>query len=195
MKIRELLESTDKKPHVFLDLDGVQADFAGAVKDVIGMDRNQAKQKTEDEIERLAHSSPQAVREFFANLKQLPGGKKITDWLNKNSIPYTILSAPLRGPYTKASIMGKQEWLRKHTPQVVSNAIFQHDKHEYAMDGGKPNILIDDYGKKIAAWQQAGGIGIKHEDEYETPDAAERTIKRLEEIFFNKQEKNNNEQQ
>ena len=88
--------------------------------------------------------------------------------------------------------MGKQAWLQKHTPNAVKGAIFKHDKHEHALDGGRPNILIDDYGKKINAWQQAGGIGIKHEDEYETPDAAERTIKRLEKIFFNKD--NNNEQ-
>jgi hypothetical protein len=190
MKIKELFEDINKKPHVFLDLDGVQADFSGAVEDAIGMSRHDAREKTEDEINRLAHSSPQTVREFFANLKQLSGGKKITDWLNSNNISYTILSAPLRGPYAKASIMGKMEWLQKHTPRAVNGALFKHDKHVHAKDGNRPNILIDDYGKKIKAWEQAGGIGIKHEDEYEVPDAAERTIKRLEQIFFG----DNNEQ-
>ena len=193
MKIKELFENTNKKlPHVYLDMDGVQADFAGAVTEKIGMGHKEAKHKTEEEIEKLANSSHEEVRDFFAELKQLPGGKKITDWLNSNNISYTILSAPLRGSYAKSSIMGKQAWLQKHTPNAVKGAIFKHDKHEHALDGGRPNILIDDYGKKINAWQQAGGIGIKHEDEYETPDAAERTIKRLEEIFFNKD--NNNEQ-
>lgn len=191
MKIKELLENANKKlPHVFLDLDGVQCDFAGAVQDTIGVSRDEAKEKTEEEIERLAHSSPEAVRNFFANLKQLPGGKKITDWLNSNNIPYTILSAPLRGPYAKSSIMGKLEWLEKHTPNAVRGALFKHDKHEHAQDGSRPNILIDDYHKKIKAWDNAGGIAIQHEDEYKVPDAAERTIKRLEEIFFNKDTKN-----
>lgn len=193
MKIKELLEATTQKlPHVFLDMDGVQCDFAGAVEDAIGMSHDEAKQKTEDEIERLAHSSPKAVYDFFANLKQLPGGKKITDWLNSNNISYTILSAPLRGPYAKSSIMGKQAWLAKHTPNAVKGAIFKHDKYEHALDGGRPNILIDDYHKKITAWNKAGGIGIQHEDETKVPGAAERTIKRLEEIFFNKD--NNDEQ-
>ena len=191
MKINEVL-NMNNKPHVFLDLDGVQCDFAGALQDAIGVSYREVKEKTEDEINRLAHSSPEAVRDFFANLKQLSGGKKITDWLNSNNIPYTILSAPLRGPYAKASIMGKIEWLQKHTPKAVKGAIFKHDKHEHAKDGGRPNILIDDYGKKITAWEQAGGIGIKHEDEYEVSDAADRTIKRLEQIFFNKDD--NNEQ-
>jgi hypothetical protein len=193
MKIKELFENTNKKlPHVYLDMDGVQADFAGAVQNAIGVSHEVAKQKTEDEIEKLAHSSPKVVHDFFADLKQLPGGKKITDWLNSNNISYTILSAPLRGPYAEDSVKGKQTWLKKYTPNAVTGAIFKHDKHEHALDNNRPNILIDDYHKKIKAWAQAGGIAIQHEDEYKVPDAAERTIKRLEEIFFNKD--NNNEQ-
>lgn len=182
----------DNLPHVFLDMDGVQADFAGAVEGLYGLTYEDAKQKVQDKIETLAASSPKEVFEFFANLKQLPGGKKITDWLNSNNISYTVLSAPLRGPYAASSVEGKKAWLQKYTPNVVSTALFDHDKHKHAMDGGKPNILIDDYHKKITAWNEAGGIGIQHEDEYKVPDAAERTIKRLEEIFFNKD--NNNEQ-
>lgn len=190
MKITELFENINSKPHVYLDLDGVQADFDGSIYKKIGMIRDEAKYKIE--IERLANSSAKEVRDFFADLKQLSGGEKITDWLNKHKVPYTILSAPLRGPYADASIMGKISWLKSHTPYAVSSAIFKHDKHEHAVEHGIANVLIDDYGVKIKAWNQAGGIGIKHEDEYETPDAAERTIKRLEEIFFNKD--TNNEQ-
>lgn len=193
MKINELLEdATQKLPHVFLDLDGVQADFAGAVEGLYGLSHEDAKQKVQEKIVELANSSPQEVYDFFADLKQLPGGKKIVNWLNSNNIPYTILSAPLRGPYAASSVEGKKAWLAKYTPDVVSTALFAHDKHEHALDGGRPNILIDDYHKKITAWNQAGGIGIKHEDETKVPGAAERTIKRLEEIFFNKD--NNNEQ-
>lgn len=189
MKINELLENK-KLPHVFLDLDGVQADFDGGIQKDIGVSHEVAKQKTEDGIERLAHSSHQVVFDFFANLKQLPGGKKITDWLNSNDIPYTILSAPLRGPYAEDSIKGKLAWLKKHTPNAVKGAIFKHAKHEHALDGGRPNILIDDYYKKIKAWDDAGGIAIQHEDEYKVPNAAEKTIKRLEQIFFNKDDNN-----
>lgn len=193
MKIKELFEDTTQKlPHVFLDMDGVQADFAGEIEGLYGLTHEDAKQKVQEKIVELANSSPKEVYDFFANLKQLPGGKKIVNWLNSNNIPYTILSAPLRGPYAASSVEGKKAWLAKYTPDVVSTALFAHDKHEHALDGGRPNILIDDYHKKITAWNQAGGIGIQHEDETKVPDAAERTIKRLEEIFFNKD--NNNEQ-
>lgn len=170
-------------PHVYLDMDGVQCDFDGAVHTVLGMSFDEAKHKTQEEIDKLANTSPQIIHEFFANLEQLSGGKKITDWLNTNNIPYTILSAPLRGPYSSASVTGKKVWLQRYTPSVVDTAIFKHDKHEHAMDGGRPNVLIDDYHKKIDAWNNAGGIAIKHEDQRKVPDAAERTIRRLEEIF------------
>ena len=186
MKIRELLENTDKMPHVYLDMDGVQADFDGEVTKRLGMSRDEAKHKTEEEIEQLAHGHPEEVYNFFANLEQLSGGKKITDWLRQNKIPYTILSAPLRGPYTQSSIDGKRSWLKKHTPWAVSDAIFTHDKHKYAVTNGVSNILIDDYGVKIKAWHEAGGIAIKHEDEYKVSDAAERTIAHLEKIYNGK---------
>ena len=183
MKIYELVNHTEKMPHVYLDMDGVQCAFDSAVEKRIGMPRREARQKHEDEIEQLAHGSPEEVYKFFATLDQLPGGKKITDWLQQNRIPYTILSAPLRGPYSQASIDGKLEWLNNHTPGAVRGAIFTQDKHVYAVTGGKPNVLIDDYGVKIKAWMAAGGIAIKHEDEIETPDAAERTINQLEKIY------------
>lgn len=186
MKIKELLESTNKMPHVYLDMDGVQCAFDQAVQKRLGMSRQEARHKTEQEIEELAHGNPEEIYDFFANLEQLPGGKKITDWLRQNKISYTILSAPLRGPYSQASIDGKKAWLSKYTPWAVSGAIFKQDKHEHAVENGQPNVLIDDYGVKIKAWKGAGGIAIKHEDELETPDAAERTIARLEQIFKRK---------
>lgn len=174
MKITEIV-----KPHVYLDMDGVQADFYQAVHDLIGMNYEKTKQKTEEEIEKLANSSSETVREFFANLKQLPGGKKITDWLEANNIPYTILSAPLRGEYSQASIEGKIDWLKKHTPNVANTALFMHDKFLHATTNGIPNILVDDYYKKIDAWNEHGGIGILHADEHSDPNTADKTIAQL----------------
>ena len=107
----------------------------------------------------------------------------ITDWLNENHIKYTILSAPLRGPYHQASIEGKLIWLNNHTPMAAKDALFEHDKHKYAVTNGIPNVLIDDYYKKINAWKDAGGIAIMHEHEYENPESARNTINKLKEIF------------
>ena len=45
MKIKELFEDINKKPHVFLDMDGVQCDLAGALQEAIGVSHYEAKKK------------------------------------------------------------------------------------------------------------------------------------------------------
>jgi hypothetical protein len=58
MKITELLEDTQQKmPHLYLDMDGVQADFFGAWADRHGVDHWKAIQDKEAEINQLANSS------------------------------------------------------------------------------------------------------------------------------------------
>ena len=43
---------------------------------------------------------------------------------------------------------------------------------------GTPNILIDDFGKNIAKWEAAGGVGFKHKDH-----KFERTVKNLKHLI------------
>jgi hypothetical protein len=93
------------------------------------------------------------------------------------------LSAPLRGPYSEASIKAKRDWLDQYHPGSSSDAIFTQNKHTYAKTGGVPNVLVDDFGKYLNAWSGAGGIAVKHEDQYEDPDTGSNTIARLEKIY------------
>ena len=67
MKIREILkEETEKKmPHLYLDMDGVQADFFGAWSKKSGVDHWKAIGNKEQEIEELANSSAKEVYDFF----------------------------------------------------------------------------------------------------------------------------------
>lgn len=188
MKINEILkEESDQKPnkmpHVYLDMDGVQADFFGAWSKKSGVDHWKAIGDKEKEIEELAHSSAKEVYDFFYNLEPLSGGLEVISWLRKNKIPYTVLSAPLRGPYKEASVQAKKDWLDKYHPGSSSNAMFTDKKYQHAMDGGRPNVLIDDFGKYLGAWSSAGGIAVKHEDQYEDPDTGSHTIEKLEKIY------------
>jgi hypothetical protein len=132
----------------------------------------------EEAIDLLAHSDPKQVYEFFRQLPQLSGGIKIVNWLKTNKIPFTVLSAPLKGPYSKYSIQAKKDWLDEHNPGTSSNAIFTGDKFLYATKNGVPNVLVDDFGKYITAWNDAGGIGVKHDDR-----DTNYTIKTLEKIY------------
>ena len=175
MKINEI---KPKMPHLYLDMDGVQADFFGAWAAMHDVGNYKEIPDTEMSINELATSSPLEVYKFFRELKPLQGGTKIVQWLNQNNIPYTILSAPLRGPYAVASVEAKKDWLDEHNPGASKNAIFASNKHKYALNGGEPNVLVDDYGKYLNLWSNAGGIAVKHEDEN-----TNYTIEMLEKIY------------
>jgi hypothetical protein len=182
MKIMELLtEDTNKKPHLYLDMDGVQADFFGSWAKEHGVQNYKAIPHPEQAINELAHSSEKRVYDFFRDLDPLSGGMRIIKWLHDHKIPFTVLSAPLRGPYSKASIQAKKDWLDEFNPGTSQNAIFTSAKYKYATKDGKPQVLVDDYGKYLNAWDEKGGIAIKHED-----GNTDHTIKQLEKIYLDK---------
>ena len=167
------------KPHLYLDMDGVQCDFFKAWSEFEGVEGYKDIPRPEQSIKRLADSGPEAVYEFFRDLETLRGGLSVIKWLQQHNIDYTILSAPLRYE-REASIKGKREWLDKHHSGASENAIFASDKSKYATDSqGRPNVLIDDFGKNIVPWDKAGGIGIKHD-----PYDAGPTISALEHIYL-----------
>ena len=185
MKINEILleEAGVDKPHLYLDMDGVQADFFGAWSEYHNVPHWKAIKNREIEIEQLSNSSEKEVYDFFRNLKPLRGGKQVIDWLKQNNIDFTVLSAPLRGPYKDASVRAKKDWLDEHNPGTSGSAIFTSNKQKYAVTNGTPNVLVDDYGVYLKNWSNAGGIAVKHEDEYEMPNSGSETIKQLEKIY------------
>jgi len=180
-------------PHLYLDMDGVQADFFTSWALWHGEKINNPKiqrykdigdkQKREASIQAMQAEGPTFVYNFFANLPELPNGMKLVNWIKANKIPCTILSAPLRSSIddkekviTRASIEGKKYWLSKHNPNLP--AIFDGQKDKYATSQGYPNVLIDDHKKYISAWEEKGGIGILHREHN-----AEQTIDRLKQIY------------
>lgn len=179
MRIKELMENTNTKiPHLYLDMDGVQADFFGAWADMHNVPHYKEIAHPENAINELATSSPEKVYSFFRDLKPLAGGMRIIKWLHDNKIPFTVLSAPLRGPYAENSKQGKREWLDQHNPGTSNDAIFTSKKFQYAMKDSEPQVLVDDFGKYLSDWSNAGGIAVKH-DNATTGD----TINTLEKIY------------
>jgi hypothetical protein len=185
MRIKEFIRENENdshshhKPHLYLDMDGVQADFFKSWSNFEGVSDYKDIPQPEESIQRLASQGPEAVYRFFRDLETLRGGLSVIKWLQQHNIDYTILSAPLRYE-REASIKGKREWLDKHHSGASENAIFASDKSKYATDSkGRPNVLIDDFGKNIVPWDKAGGIAIKHDPYDEKP-----TISALENIYL-----------
>ena len=103
---------------------------------------------------------------------------RIIQWLRQHNIPFTVLSAPLRGPYASSSIEAKRDWLDKYNPGTSNDAIFTSKKFKYATDNGEQNVLVDDFGRYLDGWSNAGGIAVKHED-----GNTNHTISELENIY------------
>jgi 5'(3')-deoxyribonucleotidase len=149
------LASTSK---VFVDMDGVLADFFGEWTKLIGKDWRNVKD-IEPELQKIRDTD-----DFFLNLPLLPQAKNLLGVIKKVKGSYTILSSPL--PNDPNSEPHKREWIKKNLDFFPpENVIITHDKAKFATNqDGTPNILIDDFGKNIASWEAAGGEGFKHKD-------------------------------
>jgi hypothetical protein len=159
-------------------MDGVQADLFHRVAELENVEHWDDIPDQDEAITRLSLKGYDSVYQLFRDLKPLQGGQVIIKWLHNNSIPFTVLSAPLRGPYSVASVEAKKDWLDEHNPGTSKNAIFTQNKHKYALSNGEPNVLVDDYGKYLNLWSNAGGIAVKHED-----GNTQHTINELEKIY------------
>ncbi len=171
--VKEVTGGEISRPHLYLDMDGVQADFfsqwARWHNKKFGMSHVErykdigSKEQREQSISELSAEGPEFIEQFFATLPTLPGGQRLVSWLKSNKIPFTVLSAPLRG-MNAPSIAGKKTWLDAHNPGTSGSAIFTGDKARLAQHGGRPNVLVDDFKKYVNAWNDAGGIGLLYRD-------------------------------
>jgi len=171
------INNVKQMPHLYLDMDGVQADLFHAVAKREQVDHWDDVPDQDEAITRLSLEGPNSVYHLFRNLAPLPGGQVIIKWLRENKIPFTVLSAPLRNEQ-EASIKAKKDWLDQYNIGTSNDAIFTKKKFHFAHNDGNPNVLVDDFSYYLDSWAEAGGIAVKHKD-----TDTEHTIKELERIY------------
>jgi len=160
MKSFEFESNNPKPPVVYVDMDGVLADFFGAAAKGEGSEHWRQARKEKDRIEQVAQTPG-----FFENLQPLPEAGKLIHGVLKYAGKYSILSSPLMSEIEQ-STREKAEWLEKHlTKHSPKSILFDHNKERFARQpDGTPNILIDDYATNIRLWEANGGIGILYQD-------------------------------
>lgn len=144
---------------IYVDMDGVLADFFGAWAKLMGKDH---WTKIDDVMPAL-----QKIRDtenFWLDLPLTSNAQNLLGLIKDIKGEYVILSSPL--PDDPNSEPHKREWIENNLkffpPKEV---LIRHDKETFAtQEDGTPNILIDDYGVNIQKWEAAGGIGFKHKD-------------------------------
>lgn len=167
------------KMTIYLDMDGVIADFFGAFAKKNNVTHWKSIKQKEKALADLVGTDWFYQLPTFGTDSHLIVGtvKKITkgDW--------GICSSPLRGDHNNSAYW-KRRWLEKHDfmPEV-ENCIFTSNKHKYAVSRltGKPNILIDDKIDNIKRWEQAGGIGIRFQCDQD--DVVEYLFKEIQNVY------------
>jgi len=157
-----------KESEIYVDMDGVLADFFGAWKKLIGTDWREIKD---------LDSALQKIRDkddFWLKIPITKNAMNLLSLIKQLKGKYNILSAPL--PNDPNSEPHKREWIKKNLSAFPpSKVIITSNKAVHATQpDGTPNILIDDFGQNIAKWEAAGGVGFKHKDH-----KFERTVKNL----------------
>lgn len=159
--MRSLDFEQKKKPIVYVDMDGVLADFFGEIAREHDVEYWREIHRQDLGIDQIAQEPG-----FFEMLPRLPNaGRLMAGVLELNNDRYSILSSPLMSNVAESS-QEKVEWLKKHLPNHPPQAIvFDHEKYKYAQQAdGTPNILIDDWDTDIYLWEANGGIGILYSD-------------------------------
>ena len=154
----------DAKPTVYLDMDGVLADFFGGVEKMYGVEH--WKQLTNDKTKDLKKEVIDRITgtDFFATLPKFTSADELISMVKKfTGGKFSINTSPLRGDHENSGKY-KKVWISNNIEQP-DEIIVTGRKESYAKDKGTgtPNILIDDRPINIQKWQAAGGYGILYQ--------------------------------
>ena len=154
----------DAKPTVYVDMDGVLADFFGGIENMYGVEN--WKQLTNDKTKDLKKEVIDRITgtDFFATLPKFPTADGLIDMVKKfTGGTFSINTSPLKGDHENSGKY-KKVWISNNIEQPAE-IIVTGRKETYATDKGTgvPNILIDDRPINIQKWQVAGGYGILYQ--------------------------------
>lgn len=155
----------EHKRTVYVDMDGVIADFDRGFLDIAGMPTDNI---TDDQL--WARIDAHGKARFFAELPWMSGGKELWDFVTQNFLQVKILTALGKSDaQDKQTSTGKRMWLSRNIPDLRDSDIImvpnKHRKRHYSKPG---DIIIDDTESTIHEWVKKGGIGILHRTTLET---------------------------
>ena len=157
------LREEESEYKVYLDMDGVLADFDKRFKDLSGIGPSEfeskyGKNKFWDFIDEEHKVS------FWVGIEPMPGAADLVNAVKDYN--YELLTSP---SVKKQSYLGKILWVRNHTGDIFPskpriNFKKAKEKHEIKSQLSKTDILIDDREDTIGRWNAAGGTGIVYKN-------------------------------
>lgn len=152
-------------PRLFLDADGVLADFDLAARQLLGLRPKEfiARYGRGTFWKRLA-----AAKNFYGDLHEMPDARVLFEGVRH--LKPTILTGLPVGSWAAPQ---KVEWAAEHFPGVPIITCMARDKHKHMHPG---DVLVDDREKHRAEYEKAGVVFIHHQN-------AEDSLMQLAKIF------------
>jgi 5'-nucleotidase len=140
------------KKRLYLDLDGVMADFDANFPATFGLDH---RSMADDDMWATINAHPS----FFRDMPQCPGA---LDFFNEiAALNPIILTACPRTNYAHAATQ-KREWVREHLGEDLMVLPVMGGRNKPLFMHKPGDILIDDFRRNCEAWTEAGGVAILH---------------------------------
>jgi hypothetical protein len=138
---------------LFLDCDGVLADFDRGARAVLGASPRdfQARKGLGAFWKALA-----AAPDFYARLPLMPDAMALFEGV-RHLNPVILTGCP-RGGWAEGQ---KERWAADHFPGTPIITCMAVDKRKHAVAG---DVLVDDTLKHRHLWEEAGGVFIHHRD-------------------------------
>lgn len=148
---------------LYLDCDGVLADFDRGAEAVLGMKPRAFEQRYT--IGRM-WAKLAGAPDFYGTLPLLPDAMKLFDAV-RHLDPIILTGLP-RGNWAADQ---KLRWAAEHFPGTRIITCMAVDKCSHCQAG---DVLVDDTLKHRHLWEEAGGIFVHHRDVDDTLDALGR---------------------
>ena len=153
------LREDESEYKVYLDMDGVLADFDQRFRDLSGMEPSEFENKYGRKAFWDLIDEEHKIK-FWVGIKPMDGASALVDAVK--DYDYELLTSPSA---KKQSYLGKILWVKNHTGDVFPskpriNFKKAKEKHLVKPQLAKTDILIDDREDTIGRWNAAGGTGI-----------------------------------
>ena len=150
---------------LYLDCDGVLADFDRGATELLGMPPRAYEQR-----HGIAAFWRELARhpDFYGTLPLMPDAKELFAAV-RHLIPVILTGLP-RGAWAAPQ---KIRWAARHFPGTQILTVMAVDKRNHAQRG---DILVDDQMKHAHLWEGAGGIFVHHRDAASTIDKLHELI-------------------
>ena len=162
-----------KRTILFIDMDGVLADFEKGINSGTG----DINQMFEDKFFRKLETMENGIAENIEKLQKLTKVKILSKaCVERNDKRFAN------------QVADKKYWLMRFAPTVENKDIIIQSTEESKGEivrkySDYHNLLLDDYSLNLAEWELAGGIGIKRAKRYKNERSFEQ-VQNLDELII-----------